>query len=52
MEAVVENNLAVARRGGNPTMLSLVDAFLNVKHLKPVERSTQVIYVIVCSLPS
>uniref|UniRef100_A0A915Q733 Nuclear pore protein n=1 Tax=Setaria digitata TaxID=48799 RepID=A0A915Q733_9BILA len=41
MEAVVENNLAVARRGGNPTMLSLIDAFLNVKHFKPVQRHTQ-----------
>lgn len=43
METVVENNLAVARRGGNPTMLSLIDAFLNVKHLKPTQRHTQVI---------
>ncbi|CAG9540043.1 unnamed protein product [Cercopithifilaria johnstoni] len=41
METVVENNLAVARRGGNPTMLSLIDAFLNVKHLKPTQRHTQ-----------
>lgn len=42
METVVENNLAAARRGGNPTMLSLIDAFLNVKHLKPTQRHTQV----------
>uniref|UniRef100_A0A0R3RXD0 Nuclear pore protein n=1 Tax=Elaeophora elaphi TaxID=1147741 RepID=A0A0R3RXD0_9BILA len=41
METVVENNLAVARRGGNPTMLSLINAFLNVKHLKPTQRHTQ-----------
>ncbi|VDK64983.1 unnamed protein product [Onchocerca ochengi] len=41
METVVENNLAVARRGGNPTVLSLVDAFLNVKHFKPTQRHTQ-----------
>uniref|UniRef100_A0A1I7V779 Nuclear pore protein n=1 Tax=Loa loa TaxID=7209 RepID=A0A1I7V779_LOALO len=40
-QTVVENNLAVARRGGNPTMLSLIDAFLNVKHLKPTQRHTQ-----------
>ncbi|MCP9263465.1 Nuclear pore complex protein Nup93 [Dirofilaria immitis] len=41
MEAVVENNLAIARRGGSPTMLSLIDAFLNVKHFKPTQRHTQ-----------
>ncbi|KAL3998910.1 Nup93/Nic96 family protein [Acanthocheilonema viteae] len=41
METVVENNLTIARRGGNPTMLSLIDAFLNVKHYKPVQRHIQ-----------
>ncbi|VDN01500.1 unnamed protein product [Thelazia callipaeda] len=41
MEVVVENNLAIAQRGGNPTMLSLIDAFLNVKYYKSIQRHTQ-----------
>uniref|UniRef100_A0A915EGH0 Nuclear pore protein n=1 Tax=Ditylenchus dipsaci TaxID=166011 RepID=A0A915EGH0_9BILA len=31
MEAVVENNLTIAKRGGVPGSLSLIDAYLNVK---------------------
>uniref|UniRef100_A0A0N5AQG2 Nuclear pore protein n=1 Tax=Syphacia muris TaxID=451379 RepID=A0A0N5AQG2_9BILA len=41
MKQVVERNLALARRGGVPSTLSLIDAYLNVKHVHNSPQNTQ-----------
>lgn len=45
MELIVERNLAIARRGGNPGILPLINAFLNVKHFKTTETTCQVCFL-------
>ena len=45
MKVVVERNMALARRGGVPSTLSLIDAYLNVKHLHNPPQNSQVISI-------